>query len=62
MRGIDAERIEAADQVGGDRREHEQHHDDEADGAEHVALRQEGEPPPAMRAIARRRVAIRYRS
>src|SRR4029077_1543283 len=46
--GIDAERIEAADKLGARRTPYEQHHDDETDGAEHVAWRQEGEAPPAM--------------
>src|SRR5215218_635122 len=49
MGGIDAERAEAADQVGRDRHPDEHHHDEEAERAQHVALREEREPSPAMR-------------
>ena len=48
MRGIDAERIEAADEIGGYRSQHKNHHDDQADSAEHVALRKERQLAPAL--------------
>ena len=49
VRGIDAERVEAADQVGRDRHPDEHHHDDKADRAEQIALRQKQQAAPAMR-------------
>jgi len=51
VRGIDAQRIVAVDQVGGGRYPHEQDHDEKADGAEQIALRQERQPAPAMRRV-----------
>src|SRR5882672_6795562 len=48
VRGIDAEQAETADQVSRYRHPDEHHHDEEADGAEYVALRKEGQPAPAM--------------
>jgi len=51
VRGIDGQGIVAADQVGERRGPHEQHHEEQADGAQHMAPREERQPAPAVRGI-----------